>query len=126
MIAERVLKDGSDLFDAKNAEGLAATYTENGEIHLLDKRENEYRDDVIRGRPEIERFYRGGFKDARVIDSENRVEFARFVSPDVLVIHGRFRPNVGEDELSFVQMRVMRDDRWQLRTLWLFTPSQPR
>jgi RNA polymerase sigma factor (sigma-70 family) len=119
-IAERVLKVGSDLFDAKQAGPLAATYAEDGEISLTVKKEEGYRNEVTRGRADVERFYRDLFKGAGTIDSENTVEFARLVMPDLLIIHGRFRPNVGEEELPFVQVRVKRDDRWQILKLSLF------
>jgi hypothetical protein len=119
--ARRVLKAGSDLFDAKNAPALAATYTDNGIVHVISKSEDQsYKDDMKRGRAEIEQFYRDLFKDAGPIDSENTVEFARLIAPDLLVVHGRFRPNTGQKELPFVQMRVKQGPEWLLRELWLF------
>jgi hypothetical protein len=60
------------------------------------------------------------FHDAGSIDSENTVEFARLISPDLLVVHGRFRPDAGKPEWPFVQMRVKHGDRWLLSKLWLF------
>ena len=123
-IAERILKAGSDLFDAKNAEALAATYTADGAIHLIDTKEGQPNDNATRGRADITQFYRDTFKDAGTIDSENTVEFARFVAPDLLVIHGRFRPNTGEIARPFVQMRVKTGDRWLLNTLWLFLSDE--
>jgi RNA polymerase sigma factor (sigma-70 family) len=125
-IAEKVLKTGSDLFDAKKADALAATYTEDGTIHLTGKKEDHYQDDVKRGRAEIEEFYRGLFKDGRTIDSENFVESARLIAPDLLVINGRFRPNLGEKELPFVQMRIKEGDQWLLSKLWLFLSPQAK
>jgi RNA polymerase sigma factor (sigma-70 family) len=120
-IANRILKVGSDLFDAKNAAALAATYTEEGQIHIISKPEDQpYKDDIKRGRGEIEQFYNDLFKDAGPIDSENTLEFARLIAPDLLVIHGRFRPNTGQSELPFVQMRVKQGPDWQLKELWLF------
>jgi hypothetical protein len=68
-----------------------------------------------------------GFEDASTIHSQNTVEFARFVAPDVLIIHGRFRPNVGEQELPFIQLRVKQRDEWLLSKLWLFlSPKEKR
>jgi hypothetical protein len=120
-IASRFLKAGSDLFDAKNAAALAATYTEDGIVHVISRSEdNSYKDDQKRGRAEIEQFYRDLFKDAGPIDSKNTVEFARLIAPDLLVVHGRFRPNTGQAELPFVQMRVKQGPEWRLRELWLF------
>ena len=63
-------------------------------------------------------------RQAGTIDSQNTVELARLISPDILVVHGRFRPNAGERELPFVQMRVKQGDQWMLKTLWLFLNPQ--
>jgi RNA polymerase sigma factor (sigma-70 family) len=119
-IAEKSLKAGSDFFDAKDAAALAATYTEDGEILLVGKKDEQINEDVKRGRADIEQFYRDIFRDKGAIDSENTVELARLIAPDLLVVHGRFRPDIGEDELPFVQMRVKQGDRWLLSKLWLF------
>jgi RNA polymerase sigma factor (sigma-70 family) len=119
-IAEKFLKAGSDLFDAKDAVGLAATYTEDGEIVLVDKKDGEIHNEVKQGRADIEKLYRDLFHDAGAIDSENAVEFARLISPELLVVHGRFRPDVGKPDWPFVQMRVKHGDRWLLSKLWLF------
>ena len=120
-IANRLLKAGSDLFDAKNAAALAATYAEDGQFHLFSKSEDqEFKEDVKRGRADIEQFYRDLFRDSGPIDSENTVEVARLIAPDLLVIHGRFRPNTGQSEIPFVQMRVKQGPEWLIRELWLF------
>jgi RNA polymerase sigma factor (sigma-70 family) len=125
-IAETFLKAGSDLFDAKNAAALAATYTEDAEILLVGRKDGQHDEGTKRGRAEIEPFYRDLFADAGAIDSENTVEFARLISPDVLVVHGRFRPDTGKPEWPFVQMRVKQGDRWLISKLWLFlTPGRP-
>jgi hypothetical protein len=124
-IAKSLLKAGSDLFDAKNASALAATYTDEGQVHLFSKPEDQpYKEDVKRGRADIEQFYRDLFRDSGAIDSENTVEMARLIAPDLLVIHGRFRPNTGQSEIPFVQMRVKQGPEWLIRELWLFlTPG---
>jgi RNA polymerase sigma factor (sigma-70 family) len=125
--AERVLTTGSELFDAKAAKALAATFTVDGEIHLFDMKTKREGDIPIRGRADIEGFYVNMFEDASTIHSQNTVEFARFVAPDVLIIHGRFRPNVGEQELPFIQLRVKQRDEWLLSKLWLFlSPKEKR
>jgi RNA polymerase sigma factor (sigma-70 family) len=124
-IAETFLKAGSDLFDAKNAAALAATYTEDGEILLVGKKDGQHDEGAKRGRAEIERFYSDIFAGDGAIDSENTVEFARLISPDILVVHGRFRPDTGKPEWPFVQMRVKQGDRWLMSKLWLFlTPGR--
>jgi len=119
-IAEEILNVGSNLFDAKDAEALAATYAENCEVHLINKEGDRYRDEVKQGRAAIGQFYRDLFQNAGVIDSENTVELARMIAPDLLIIHGRFRANTGQNELPFVQMRVKKGDEWLIDKLWLF------
>jgi hypothetical protein len=123
-IARRVLKAGSDLFDAKNAAALAATYHDEGIIHVISRSDDaSYKDDQKRGRAEIEQFYNDLFRDAGAIDSENTAEFARLIAPDLLVVHGRFRPNTGQKEIPFVQMRIKQGPEWRLKELWLFLSS---
>jgi hypothetical protein len=119
-IAAKLLKTGSELFDAKKADALAATYTEDGKIHLFSKRDGKYQDDLKEGRADIARFYEDLFKDGGVHHSENTIEFTRLLAPDLLVIHGRFRPDVQGLVLPFVQMRVKQGDEWHLKELWLF------
>jgi RNA polymerase sigma factor (sigma-70 family) len=123
-IAERVLKAGSDLFDAKEAARLAATYTEDSEVHLISKDDsNRYKDEVKQGRAEIEQFYRDHFADAGAIDSENFVQYAHLIAPDLIVIHGRFRPNTDQKAVPFVQLRIKKGDEWLMNKLWLFLSS---
>ncbi|MHB1555869.1 MAG: sigma-70 family RNA polymerase sigma factor [Isosphaeraceae bacterium] len=119
-IAEKFLKAGEKLFDAKDAAGLANTYSENGEILLIGEKDGEITEDIKAGRPEVEKFYTEVFKDKGTIDSENTIEFARLIAPDILVVHGRFRPNTGEAKLPFVQLRVKHGDKWLMSKLWLF------
>lgn len=119
-IAEKFLRAGSDLFDAKDAAGLANTYSENGEILIIGEKDGEITEDIKAGRPEIERFYAEYFKDKGAIDSENTVEFARLIASDILVVHGKFRPNTGEAKLPFVQLRVKQGEKWLMSKLWLF------
>jgi ketosteroid isomerase-like protein len=119
-IAAKILKTGSELFDAKKADALAATYTEDGKIHLFSKRDGKYQDDLKEGRADIARFYEDLFKDGGVHHSENTAEFARLLAPDLLVIHGRFRPDAQGLVLPFVQMRIKQGDDWLLKELWIF------
>jgi RNA polymerase sigma factor (sigma-70 family) len=120
IIAERVLTLGAKLFNAKDSAALAASYTEDGTIRLMGNEDGRQREEIKRGRAEVEQFYRDYFREAASIQSENIVEFARLVTPDLLIIHGRFRPDRGAREVPFVQMRYKQDDKWLTNTLWLF------
>src|SRR5262249_42005020 len=85
-LAEQLLTVGSDLFDAKQAHALAATFAEDGEIQMIDLDTGKFNVSETKGRADVESFYQSAFKDATTIDSENRVDFARFVLPHLLVI----------------------------------------
>jgi RNA polymerase sigma factor (sigma-70 family) len=120
IIAERVLNHGATLFNAKDSAALAASYTADGTIRMMAKEDGQQREELKRGRAEVEQFYRDYFRDAASTRSENIVEFARLVTPDLLIIHGRFRPDRGAREVPFVQMRSKQEDKWLTNTLWLF------
>lgn len=120
IIAERILDHGSRLFNAKDSEALAATYTEEGTIRLMANEGDHPREEIRTGRAEVERFYRDYFRDATSLNSQNTVEYARLVSPELLIIHGRFSPDRGLRPLPFVQMRRKHNDKWLTDTLWLF------
>jgi ketosteroid isomerase-like protein len=119
-IAEAFLKAGSKLFDAEDAAGLAATYTEDAQILLVTKRDGQIQNEGRRGRADIEELYRSVFQAVDEPDSENTIEHAHLISPEVLVVHGRFRAKPGMAEFPFVQLREKRGDRWLLSRLWLF------
>jgi RNA polymerase sigma factor (sigma-70 family) len=125
-LAERLLKVGSDLFDAKQSQALASTFTRDGAIQLIDVDEGKFHESETKGRTEVESFYESAFKNATTIDSENHVEFAQFVLPDLMVIHGRFRPDAGQPELPFVQIRIKEGEAWRIQKLSLFLASQEK
>jgi hypothetical protein len=77
---------------------------------------------VKKDRAEIESLYHDLFKDAKEkTTSKNTVEFARFVTPDLMVIHGVFQPNIDKpDKFSFVQTRVKVGDKWRIKILDLY------
>ncbi len=103
---------------------MAATYTEDAQLEWIEKDSaaGGIKIDVKKGREEIETVYRDLFKDAKeATTSKNIVEYARFVSSELLVIEGDFQPNVANDgKFHFVQMRVKQGDKWQMRSLQLF------
>ncbi len=119
-IAEQALKAGSELFRSRNAEALANTYTENGEIHLISRRNGELNVEVRKGRNAVLDFYEEIFEHEGTIDATNTVESARLIGSDLLVINGRFRPEAGKGEFPFVQLRTKQGEDWKLQTLWFF------
>ncbi|HEX8201909.1 MAG TPA: hypothetical protein VF590_15640 [Isosphaeraceae bacterium] len=128
-LAQEILDKGAALFDARDAAKLAATYTQDGEIGLVakDPDSGTYRTQTTRGRQAIERAYQTLFKDGRgEAKSRNHVEFAHFLAPDLLLIHGHFQPDTNQEgKFPFVQLRTKRDDQWLLMGLQLFVvPGQ--
>jgi hypothetical protein len=77
---------------------------------------------VKKDRAEIESVYHDLFKDAKEkTTSKNTVEFARLVTPELMVIHGVFQPNLDKpDKFSFVQTRVKVGDKWLIKILDLY------
>lgn len=127
-VARRLLATGSDRFDARDAEALAATYTDDAEVVLYSRTEDSgLKADARRGRPAILSLYREIFANPGPIRSTNTVEFARFAGPDVLIILGRFAPKADGGSLPFVQVRT-RDEagtEWRIRSLQLFLVKSP-
>ena len=123
-LSQDVLDKGSALFDTRDATAMAATYTEDAQVLWFDKDSStgEIKISVKKDRSEIESLYRDLFKDAKEkTTSKNTVEFARFVVPDLMVIHGVFQPNLDKPEkYSFVQTRVKVGDKWLMKTLQLY------
>ncbi len=123
-LAQENLDKGAKLFDTHDATAMAATYTEDAQIDLIekDKSTGEFKISAKKGRSEIESFYRDVFKNAKEpTTSKNTVEFARLISSEVMTIEGRFQPDTAKDLIiPFVQMRIKQNDRWVMRTLQLY------
>ena len=122
--AQALLDKGAALFDTRDAAAMAATYTEDAQILWFDKDSStgEIKLSFKKDRAEIEALYHDLFKDAKEkTTSKNTVEFARFITSDVMVIHGVFQPNVDKpDKYSFVQTRVKVGDKWLMKVLELY------
>jgi hypothetical protein len=126
-LAQEILDKGSALYDTKNAAAMAATYTEDGKILWYSKKDSgELELGMKNGRAEIEDLYRDMFKDPNEkTTSKNTVDYARFVSSDVLIIQGDFQPNVANPgKFPFVQVRIKEGEHWLLKTLQLFVIAQ--
>jgi hypothetical protein len=127
-LAQEILDKGATLFDTHDATAMAATYTDDAELELIDKDSSsgEVKINLKKDRPEIEDFYRELFKDAKEkTTSRNTVEFARFVTPEIMVMHGVFQLDVTkEGKYPFVQMRVKKADKWVIKSLQFYLFSQ--
>jgi hypothetical protein len=122
-LAKDLLDRGAALFDKRDAAAMAANYLEAAEIIVI-KRDSQSDRMVVEakhGRAEIEQAYAELFKDRMPEHrSRNTVEAARFLSPDVLIIRGRFALNREEgDAVQFVQVRARDGDQWKIATMQL-------
>ncbi len=126
--AQAVLDKGAGNFDTRDAAAMAATYTEDGQILWIDKDNStgDIRVSVKKERTEIESLYHDMFKDAKEkTTSKNTVEFARLVTPELMIIQGVFQPNIEKDgKYPFVQTRVKVGDKWMIKNLQLYIFSQ--
>jgi hypothetical protein len=124
LVAQGVLDQGSALFDSRDAAAMAATYTDDAQQLWIgkDRSTGEITLTIKKNRSEIESLYRDLFKDAKEkTTSKNTVEFARFLSPEVMVIYGVFQLNIAKpDKFPFVQTRVKVGDKWLMKTLQLY------
>jgi len=119
-LATSILTKGARLFDTKDAGAMAETYTEDAEIQLTSRENGELKVAYYKGKTEIRKLYEDLFKDAKAIQSKNAVESARLIRPDILVIHGTFKPDTDSDPLPFVQVRTRKGDRWLMFRLLIF------
>ncbi len=129
--AQAILDKGSALFDKKDAAAMAATYTADAQLIWFEEGEGKPSAIILKtkkGRAEIEAFYRDIFKDEKTRStSKNIVEFARLVTPDLMVIHGTFQPDTSKSHigsLTFVQVRVKQGDRWLIKSLQFLGSAQ--
>jgi hypothetical protein len=126
-LAQEILDQGALMFDNRDAVAMAATYTEDAQIELITKDDStgEIKINVKKGRAEIESLYHDVFKDAKEkATSKNFVQFARFVSPDLMIIQGVFQPNVAnQGKFPFVQVRVKLGEKWVMKSLQFFVIS---
>jgi ketosteroid isomerase-like protein len=124
-IAEELLTAGAKLFDARDARGLAATYTDDAVIRAI-SRDGETRalkTEDYHGRAEIEKAYGELFQGDATFHAKNTIEYVTQPGPDVLVIAGHFVPDAQAADpikVPFVQVRKKQGDAWKISTLQLF------
>ena len=121
-LADRLLTKGEELFNARDAAGLAATYADDARIELFLRQQSGGWDvKSYEGAEEIRSNYANLFNNEGSINARNVVEYARLVGDDLLVIAGTFEPDLASGLLiQFEQLRVRdRDGRWLIRRLQL-------
>jgi hypothetical protein len=126
-VAQEVLNKGAALFDTRDAAAMAETYTDDAKLTWIEKDSNtgKFKVEVKEGRSDIEKLYSDLFKDAKEkTTSRNTVEFAKFISPSLLLIEGEFEPKINEGKYSFVQERIKQGDKWVIMALRIYVVPQ--
>jgi ketosteroid isomerase-like protein len=128
-IAVKVTTAGAAMFNARDAKGLALTYTDDArlEIYSRDNATGSLKTETRVGRADIESYYASLFKSDDVPHARNTVEHARLIEPDLLTIIGVFEPNTEAAEplkLPFVQVRARQGDSWKIVNLQIFILPQ--
>jgi len=124
-IAVKVTTAGAAIFDTKDAKAMAATYTDDAQLQWItrNKESSAIETETKRGRAEIEAFYVDVFKGNDPFHAKNTVEYARWISDDLLMIAGVFTPDSQAPEplkLPFVQVRIRQGDAWRIMSLQVF------
>jgi ketosteroid isomerase-like protein len=123
-IAVKVTTAGAALFDARDAKGLAMTYTDDALLDVFRKDETgSLKVETKVGRAEIQGYYESLFKSMETIHAKNTIEYARRLDADVITFSGVFEPNAESAEglkLPFIQVRTREGDAWKVVSLQLF------
>jgi hypothetical protein len=122
-LAKEITTAGAKLFDAKDAKGLASTYTESGQIILTSKNESGgLKEEVTQGREDVQRFYERLFADSGTIESKNLIDSARLLGTDILLITGTFEVtrDAKTSHFPFVQVRIKQGEKWLMSSVRIF------
>ncbi len=122
-LAVKLTEEGAATFDTYNAKAMADYYTEDAELALVTRKDEGFNVQTYKGKAEIEKAYADLFKKPETIKSKNKVEYAKFLAPDVLVIAGTFDLNTlkpDSPKIPFYQVRVKTGDKWLLSSVRIF------
>jgi len=123
----KLTEEGAATFDTLNAKAMADYYLDDAEINMVSKNDEGLKVDVYKGRAEIRKAYAKLFEKPETIKSRNTVEYAKFLSPEVLVISGTFDTNTLKPDsikVPFYQVRVKKADKWLMSYLRIFVLPQ--
>jgi ketosteroid isomerase-like protein len=126
-LAVKLTEQGAATFDTFNAKAMAEYYTDDAVVVLMTRDGAGFKNELHRGRADIEAFYADVFKKPETIKSKNTVEYAKLLAPDVLVIAGTFDPNTlktDSPKIPFYQVRVKQGDKWLMSSLRIFFVPQ--
>jgi ketosteroid isomerase-like protein len=126
-LARKLTEEGAATFSKADARAMAAYYTEDAIVFLQGKNDAGYSVKEYDGRAEIERLYADFFKEPATIQAKNTVDYARLLSPDLLVIAGTFEPNqlaAKPLKLPFYQVRVKQGEKWLIHSVRIFVLAE--
>ena len=123
-LAVKLLTAGAAKFDAKDAPGLAATYTDDAVLTSVSRESGgTLKTEVYRGKADIEKVYNDHFKGDASFHARNNVDYARHAGPDILIVGGVFEPDAQAADpikIPFVQVRVKQGDAWKIANIQIF------
>ena len=124
-IAVKVTTAGAILFDAKDAAALAATFTEEARLEATfkSKDESSSKTEVKQGRTQIEAYYRELFKTDSTFHAKNTIEYAREITPNLILFAGTFVLDSQAAEslkIHFVQVRSKQGEEWRVVSMQVF------
>jgi hypothetical protein len=126
-LAVKITEEGAATFDTFNAKAMADYYLDDAEINMVSKNDDGLKVDVYKGRAEIEKAYAKLFEKPETIKSRNTVEYAKLLTPEVLVIAGTFDTNTLKPDsikIPFYQVRVKKGDKWLMSYVRIFVLPQ--
>jgi hypothetical protein len=128
VIAVKATSAGAAMFDARDAKGLALTYTEDARVEIFNRESTgAMKVEIKTGRAEIEGYYESLFKNSGAVHAKNTIEHARKIDADLIAFSGVFEPNSESAEplkLPFMQVRIRQGDHWKILSLQLFVVPQ--
>jgi hypothetical protein len=122
-LAQEITEKGATLFNTANATAMADTYLPDAKIFFVSNEETGITVKEYAGREEILKAYSDLFKNSATLQSKNTVEFAKLVTPELLMIAGTFEPNqlqADGPKVPFYQVRVKQGDAWKIQSMRIF------
>lgn len=127
-LAKKLTSEGAAMISSKNASAITDTYLEDARVEVLSRNESTggLNRDVRNGKTEIRKLYDELFKVEGSIEAKNRIEHARFVGTELLLITGTLdlTHNGETSAFVFVQIRSKQSGKWLLTSVEIFGTAE--